>query len=56
VRHGCDADIAGELAAIGEGPIEHLAHQHCRDIRADATDALQTNDLNRPGFPGGSNS
>jgi hypothetical protein len=45
VGHRRDADIAGELAAVGEGPIEHLAHQHCRDIRADAADALQTNNF-----------
>jgi hypothetical protein len=25
--------------------MEYLAHQHCRDIRADTADALQTNDF-----------
>src|SRR5437660_295348 len=45
VGHGCDADVTGELAAVGEGPIEHLAHQYGGEVRADAADALKGSDL-----------
>src|SRR6266853_3728156 len=45
VGHGCDADVAGELTAVGEGAVEHLAHQHRGEVRADATQALEGSDL-----------
>src|SRR5271166_5759596 len=45
VRHGRDADVAGELSAVGEGAVKHLAHQDAGEVLTDATNALQGRDL-----------
>ena len=41
MRHRCDADIAGKLTPVVEAAVEHLPHEHGRDVLANAPDALK---------------
>src|SRR5271166_4184992 len=45
VRHGCDADVAGELPAVGEGAVKYLAHQYAGEVLTNTANALQGRDL-----------
>src|SRR5512144_2214122 len=45
IRHRRDADVAGELSAIVEAAIEHLAREHGGEVLADTADAAEGSDL-----------
>src|SRR5207253_2207155 len=51
VRHGRQADVAGELPAVGEGAVEHLAREHGGEVRAHAPDEAQGGDLAADSVP-----
>ena len=49
---GREPGVGGDLRAVGEGPVQRLAHQHGRQLEADAAEPGEQAHLGRVGVAG----